>query len=91
MRVIKRMLSAIIVGILSVILFVLDQVAKVYSLVAGVFYILMGICILLAAISQQWTALGILGIMIAVCIALFLIIAEAIVLIDRIKSSLTLP
>lgn len=90
MRVVGKILSAIIVGLLSVVLFALDQVAKVYSLVAGVFYIFMGICILLAVISQQWTALGILGIMIAVSIALFFVMAEVIVLIDHIKARLAL-
>jgi len=85
MRVIGKILSAIIVGVLSVVLFALDQVAKVYSLIVGVFYLLMGICVILAIVSQQWTALGILGILIAVSIVLFLAIGESMVLLERMK------
>lgn len=85
MRIIGKILSAIIVGLLSVVLFALDQVAKVYSLVAGVFYIFMGICVILAFLSKQWTALGILGIILLVNIVIFFVFVESIVLIEKAK------
>lgn len=88
MRVIKRMLSAIIVGILSVLLFALDQVAKIYSLISGWLLLLCGICLVLAVCIKRWDALVLFGTLTLSIIIGFIIIAVVMIIADEIRTKL---
>lgn len=88
MRFVVKVLSRITVLNLSLILFLIDMIAKLYSYVAGAFYLLIGVCLLLALISKQWNAIVIFGILIAVSLLVFWGIAEIIIVVERMKDRL---
>ena len=73
MRVIGKILSLIVIGILSVILFAMDQVAKVYSLAAVMVYTVLGICLLFAILGKQCNGVIILSIMLVIGILFFML------------------
>lgn len=88
MRVIGKIIRVILVGILLVVLFAMDQVAKVYSLISGCVLLLCGICLVLAICIKRWDALLLLGILTALIIVGFIIIAVVMISAERIITKL---
>lgn len=88
MRVIGKILSVIIVGILSVILFAMDQVAKVYSFISSWILLFCGIFFLLAICTKRWDAMLLFsGIVVSIFVG-FVVIAFAMILTERVREKI---
>lgn len=88
MRGINRMMRVLLVGVFSIIVFVLDTVAKVYSLVISWFYIVLFICAIIALLMKQWTSIVILVSMFVLSLGIVFCIGLIIAFIEVMKERL---
>lgn len=89
MKIMIRIIAIPIIVLLQLIHWAFDGVSKVYCLAAGVHYNILAICALLAIITGQWKALGILGILVAASLVLLFGAGWIMAMLDRIKIRLT--
>ncbi|MCF0129560.1 MAG: hypothetical protein HUJ70_13345 [Pseudobutyrivibrio sp.] len=72
MRIILRIVLSPVVLVLWALELVIDGGLKVYSFAAALFYKLLAICVIVAVIGQNWTGLGILGVLFLLSISVIL-------------------